>query len=319
MINTIKLINMNTQEEIELYKGGNGKYVLDSINWDSPTIEQETYRVPFQIGKTLEGITVGTRKPTITGYVVADTNNINPVGKTWEEYLEIQEKEIEENKLLLDKVINLNDDILIVAGEYKIVGRPTQPIKYSTDETENNEVCCLFSVEVECYNPLFYKEQKHINLLHVDGRFRFPLVLTTNKNDEHVVFGKIAKRQSIPVENNGDVDVGCKIVIKAVGGVVRTPVIYNVNTNERISFYDLDLSEGDYIIINTEVGEESVILHDVSTGKETSILANMNVESKLFEIKRGTYYYSCSVTDEYKDNIEMYIEYTERFYNIRGM
>ena len=46
-------MNTDTQEEIELNKGGNGRFVLDSIDWDMPTIEQETYRVPFQIGKTL--------------------------------------------------------------------------------------------------------------------------------------------------------------------------------------------------------------------------------------------------------------------------
>ena len=71
-------MNTDTQEEIELNKGGNGRFVLDSIDWDMPTIEQETYRVPFQIGKTLEGMTVGTRKPSLVGYVVADTAIINP-------------------------------------------------------------------------------------------------------------------------------------------------------------------------------------------------------------------------------------------------
>ena len=308
MINSIILMNIETQEEIELNKGGNGKFVLDSIDWDMPTIEQETYRVPFQIGKTLEGMTVGTRKPSLVGYVVADTANINSRGTTWEEYFNIQEKEIQENKLYLDSVISIYQDILITVGDYHILARPTQPPKYSTDETENNEVLCLFTLEFECYNPLFYIEQKHINLSHVDGMFHFPLVLTSDKTDKHVVFGEIMKRQSVACENNGD-----------VGGIVRTPKVYNVNTGEYISFYDLDLEDGDYITINTEVGEESIILHDSSTGENKSIIANMNVESTLFDIKKGTYYYSYEVDEQYKNNLEMYIEYTERYYNIRGM
>lgn len=319
MINSLKLMNIETQEEIELNKGGNGKFVLDSIDWDMPTIEQETYRVPFQIGKTLEGMTVGTRKPSLVGYVVANTANINPSGTTWEEYLSVQEKEIQENKLYLDSVISIYQDILITVGDYHILARPTQPPKYSTDETENNEVLCLFTLEFECYNPLFYIEQKHINLSHVDGMFHFPLILTSDKTDEHVVFGEIMKRQSVACENNGDVDVGCKIVIKASGGIVRTPKVYNVDTGEYISFYDLDLDDGDYITINTEVGEESIILHDSSTGENKSIIANMNVESTLFDIKKGTYHYSYEVDEQYKNNLEMYIEYTERYYNIKGM
>lgn len=319
MINSITLTNTDTQEEIELNKGGNGRFVLDSIDWDMPTIEQETYRVPFQIGKTLEGMTVGTRKPSIVGYVIADTANINPSGTTWKEYLEEQERQIEENKLQLDKVISIYQDVLITVGGYHILARPTQPPKYSTDETENNEVCCLFTLEFECYNPLFYKEQKHINLSHVDGMFHFPLVLTSDKADEHVVFGEIMKRQSVAVENAGNVDVGCRIVIKADGGIIKTPEVYNVNTGEKISFYDLELQDGDYITINTEVGEESIILHVASTGEEKSVLGNMNVESTLLKIKRGTYYYSYNVDEQYKNNLEMYIEYTERFYNVRGM
>ena len=319
MINSITLLNTVTQNEIKLDKAGDGKFVLDSIDWDMPTIEQETYRVPFQIGKTLEGMTVGTRKPTIVGYVIADTENIDSSGMTWSEYFEEQERQIEENKLYLDKVMSIYQDVIITVGDYHIVARPTQPPKYSTDEMENNDVCCLFTLELECYNPLFYKEQKHINLSHVDGMFHFPLILTKDKTDEHVVFGEIMKRQSVAVENNGNVDVGCRIVIKANGGLVMTPEIYNVNIGERISFYDLDLEDGDYITINTEIGEESIILHDSSTGEEKSILANMNIESTLFKIKRGTYYYSYSVDEQYKNNLEMYIEYTERYYNIKGM
>lgn len=319
MINKITLLNTETQEEIVLDREGSGIFILDSIDWDTPAIEQETYRVPLQIGKTLEGMTVGTRKPSVIGYVIADSDKINPNGNTWEEYLREQQKQIEENKLQLDKVISIYQDILITAGDYHILARPTQPPKYSTDETENNEVLCLFTLEFECYNPLFYIEQKHINLSHVDGMFHFPLVLTSDKTDEHVVFGEIMKRQSVACNNNGDVDVGCKIVIKASGGIVRTPKVYNVNTGEYISFYDLDLDDGDYITINTEVGEESIILHVASTGEEKSVLGNMNVESTFLKIKRGTYYYSYNVDEQYKNNLEMYIEYTERYYNIRGM
>ena len=59
-------------------------FVLDSIDWDSPSISMESYRVPFQIGQTLSGVTVGTRKPTVKGCGVADMGKIGALGKAWE-------------------------------------------------------------------------------------------------------------------------------------------------------------------------------------------------------------------------------------------
>lgn len=319
MINSITIINTVTGKEIELGNGDNGKYVLDSINWDTPSVEQEAYRVPFQIGKTLEGMTVGTRKPSLVGYVIADTKGMNPVGTTWDEYLNAQQEQINDNKQELDKVISLHQDVIIQAGEYQIVGRPTQPPKYSTDETENNEVYCLFTLEFECYNPLFKKDLKVVHFAHTDDKLVFPLILTEDKKDEYVVFGEIAKRTSVLMENTGDVEVGAKIVISAVGGDVKNPSVYNVQTNERISFYDFTISNGDSIIINTETGEEDVILHHGSTGNEESIVGLLTIDSILFKVLQGEYYYSYEVDETSRNNVEMYTEFTERFYNIRGM
>lgn len=319
MINTITIINAVTGKEIELGNGDNGKYVLDSIDWDTPAVEQETYRVPFQIGKTLEGVTVGTRKPSLTGYVIADTKGMNPTGTTWDEYLNAQQEQINDNKQELDKVISLHQDVIIQAGEYQIVGRPTQPPKYSSDAIENSEVYCLFTLEFECYNPLFKKDSKIVHFAYTDNKLVFPLILTEDKKDEYVVFGEIAKRTSVLMENTGDVEVGAKIVISAVGGDVKNPSVYNVQTNERISFYDLTISNGDSIIINTEIGEEDIILHHGSTGKEESIIGLLTIDSILFKVLQGEYYYSYEVDETSRNNIEMYIEFTERFYNIRGM
>ena len=81
MIDKIVIRNIENGEEQEI-SSDNPVFVLDSIDWDSPSISMESYRVPFQIGQTLSGVTVGTRKPTVTGYVVADMSKIEALGKT---------------------------------------------------------------------------------------------------------------------------------------------------------------------------------------------------------------------------------------------
>lgn len=320
MIDIVKIINVETKKEITIDKNASEyKYVLDSIDWDSPVVESNTYRVPFQVGKTLEGVTIGTRKPSITGYIIADTTRIDTSGITWNEYFEKQKEVIERNKEEMNNLISVYQDVILIADGYYLKARPTQPPKYAIEEQDNNEVLCLFTLEFECYKPLFYSESKIADFARTEKKVSFPLILTEDKKDEYVVFGEIAKRKSVLIENNGDIDVGCVITIKAVGGNVKNISVYNVNTNEKILFYDLTLSDGDSIIIYTDTEKEDVILHDGKTGKERTIIGELDINSILFKILRGKYYYSYDADEDSLANIEMNIEFSEMFFNIRGM
>lgn len=315
MIESIKCRNVVTQKEITIEKSAK-VFVLDEIDWDSPSVSMESYRVPYQVGQTLAGVTVGTRKPTVTGYVVADTSNINPLGKKWSEYLKEQEQQIEESKIELDKMFSVYQDVIIEANGYYITGRPTQPPKYSTKEEDNNEIMCYFKLEFECYSPLFYSTSKMIELATTAGEgLHFPLIIPS----EGVVFGKIEKKQSINITNNGDSDVGCTIKVGASGGVVKNPKIYNVNTGQYISFDDVTLQDGDYITITTSIGEENAIHHVVETSTDVSLIGNISIGSEFIQIKQGSYYYAYEVDKQYENNIDVSIEFTERYFNIRGM
>lgn len=314
MIKQISIQNIETNEVLE-FIADKAPFIIDSIDWDMPSVSMDSYRVPFQVGTTLSGVTVGTRKPIVTGYITADMENEEVLGLTWKEYFEKQEEKIQENKMKLDKLISVYQDVLITVGEYFLKARPTQPPKYSTDVKENNEVICYFSLEFECYNPLFYKGSKLISLAMISGGFHFPLIIPPEK----VIFGEIFRRQSISIENNGDADVGCIIRIKANGGVVKNPKIYNVNTNEFLEFDGVTLDNGDYITITTDIGEENAIKHDISTTTDISIIGNLKPKSSFFQIKQGSNFYAYSVAEDYVNNIEVSIEFTERYFNVRGM
>lgn len=314
MIKQIRIQNMETNDILE-FVADKPPFVIDTIDWDMPSVSMDSYRVPFQVGTTLSGVTVGTRKPTVTGYITANLEQDEILGMTWKEYFEKQEKAIQENKMKLDKLISVYQDVLIIVGEYFLKARPTQSPKYSTDMKENNEVLCYFSLEFECYNPLFYKGSKFISLAMISSGFHFPLVIPPEK----VIFGEIFRRQSISIENNGDADVGCIIRIKANGGVVKNPKIYNVNTNEFLDFDGVTLDNGDYITIKTDIGEENAVKHDISTATDISVIGNLKPKSKFFQIKQGSNFYAYSVAEDYVNNIEVSIEFTERYFNVRGM
>lgn len=314
MVDGIAIRNIVSGVEQEI-SFNNSVFVLDSIDWDSPSISMESYRVPFQIGQTLSGVTVGTRKPTVTGYVVADMSKITALGKTWEEFFNEQERQIEESKLVLDKLISVYQDVIIKIGEYSLSARPTQSPKYSTEYKENNEVMCLFTLEFECYDPLFYSESKVVDLASIIGEFHFPLIIPP----EGVVFGKIMRRKSTLIENAGDSNVGCIITITAVGGQVKDPSVYNVNTGKKIVLEGVTMNDGDIITINTNVGEENVIHHVQSESKDVSLIGYVKTGSDYIQIEQGSAYYAYDVDEQYENNIEVSISYTERYFNICGM
>ncbi len=318
MIETITLINVTKQKNITLSKSSL-QFVLDSINWDAPSIESSVYRVPYQIGSTLDNIVIGTRKPTIEGYVIADTSAIDSSGMSWDEYYKRQLDEINNSKEFLDDVIAVYDEVIIVANGYYLKGYPTQPVKYSSEEQENNEVLCKFSAEFECFEPLFYRDSRIVHLAYTISMFHFPWIMTEDKTDEYTVFGEIHKRSSLLVENEGNVDVGCTITVKAVGGSVSNPRVYNVNTSEFIEFNGLILNDGETLVIVTETGKENAVKHSIARTSDESVIGLMTIGSEFLKIRRGANYYAYSADEQSMNNIDVTIEYTEKFFNVRGM
>jgi hypothetical protein len=312
MIKNVTITNKQTYEQIEI--GAKAPFVLDSIDWGSASVEQTSYRVPFQIGEFKTGEVVGIRQISIVGYVVAD--DVTGVGKSWKQYYEDCEKKIEENKLLLDKLFSIYYNVSIETGEYRIEGVPTTAVKYSTNEEDNNEVFCMFSVVLKCFNPMFVKGgTKQTQLATTSGKLHFPLIIKHGG----VVFGEIIKRRSVPILNSGDSDAGCVITIFADGGIVKDPKIYIIQTEEFLEFKDVTLRSGDYITVTTETGKENVIWHDASETKEINVIGHLTNDSKFIKIKKGTYDYAYSVDEQYMSNVDVKIEFEEQYFNIRGM
>ena len=313
MVNGINVRNVVTGESVDITKASD-MFVLDSIDWDSPAVTMNTYRTPFQIGESLSGVTIGKRFPSLTGYVVSRVESVSLTGKTWDEYYALQEEGINQNKRILDKIFNVGEDVVITANGYMLNARPSTPVKYSTYERENNEVMCLFTVSFECFYPLFYKDSITVDLASVSEAFEFPLEIP----EDGIVFGEIMRRQSVTVQNDGDIDVGCEVIIRASGGVVEDPKIYDVYSGEFMEFSGVSLSDGDYIRITTETNEEGAIKHSAESG-DVSIVGQIVEDSTFLKIRKGSSLYAYQVKEEQQNNIEVSVSFTPKYYNFGGM
>lgn len=315
MVSEITVTNIVTGESVRM-SADSDQFVLDYVDWDSPSVSMDSYRVPFQIGESLSGVTVGRRAPTIYGYVVSPIVGQSILGRTWDEYYREQEEGINNNKEILDRIFSVYQDVRIDAGDYHLDARPSSPVRYSATEEQNNEVLCYFAISLDCFRPMFYKDNVYTSLADTQELFHFPMIIPQS---EGVVFGEIMKRQSIVIENVGDVPAGCEITIRASGGVVENPRVYSVTTGEYIEFDGVTLQDGDYIVITTNTGEENAVKHSISDSSEISVVGNMLDGSTFLQIEKGQGLYAYSVNEEQINNIEVLVSFVPEFFNIRGM
>lgn len=320
MIQELQIINKVNGQQLSLARDGSTQYVLDEIDWDVPSVSFSTYRVPFQIGVSLSGVEFGTRQPSITGYIVSSVDGREFLGKSWNEFLEAQLQDIEQKKYELNKTITPLQDIRVIVGNYFIEGRPSSAVKFSNKENENNEVLCMFTIDINCFSPLFrLNKGKQTVLAQVQPKFRFPWILKETGN----IMGVVSNQKIINVINDGDCDIGGIIKLEAVGGKVQNPTIFNVDTQEQFMIR-LTLLEGDYLLINTKIGEENVIQHHVnylSTGKskDENVIADVIEGSTFFQFKQGSNLYGYSVEQGSDIFVNLTIDMDELFLNLKGM
>lgn len=305
MIEKITIKNLVTEEEILIDKTGSNIddagdstseniFILDKIDWDTPIISLEAYEIPFQIGQTLAGVKVGTRKPTISGYIVANiTENI--LGMTWQSYYNAQLSQIKKTKDVLNRFISVFEDVEIKAGDYKLKARPSSPVKYSNEEMLNNEVVCYFTLEFECFEPMFYKEK-------------------TSSSSSSSLYKTI--------NNRGDIDVGCVMKITS-SKTVKGFSITLITTLEHISVDEsVVLEAGDYVEINTEKGQESAIFYDSSEDTTIDIISKLGSNSKFIQIKKGVHDYMKSIISSGVGDlsaVSVSFTYSEKYFTIEGM
>lgn len=153
-------------------------------------------------------------------------------------------------------------------------------------------------IVVQCPNPLFNGSLNNVQeFSEVQALFEFPFSI----EDEGIPFSEVLDYVEALIFNNGDVDTGAIITIKASGGAVVNPKIYNVDTSEYFNL-NLSMSDGDEVTINTRRGEKSVKL--LSDGVQSNIVGAMVEGSTWFLLKPSANTFTI-VADSGQENMQV--------------
>ena len=176
--------------------------------------------------------------------------------------------------------------------------------------TDNREVYCYGYVEsnkpsifskqsgcaitIKCPDPFFYATSNTAvedSFTGIINLFSFPF-FNDSLTENTIEMGEIPSYPEQILHFDGEYSTGI-IIRMYCSNMVVDPVIYNVDTGERISINTdkitaltgSPLSVGDTIIINTKKGEKSVKL--IRGGDETNIIACLRSFDTWFTLKKG--------------------------------
>lgn len=150
------------------------------------------------------------------------------------------------------------------------------------------------TLEIICNDPYFKdKDDSTQNMSQIIDNFEFPFAIA----EEGKEFSYIDKVITKVIENNGDVEAGLIITLRAEGEVVD-PIIYDVDTREKFGL-NFTMQKSDLIQINTNKGNKKVEL--VRNNVTTNIINSIMKGNKWLELKNGDnlFTYDCKSGAEY--------------------
>lgn len=166
-----------------------------------------------------------------------------------------------------------------------------------------------FTVDLICLNPYFREViNKKVDIATWLGEFVFPLIIP---QEEGIILGLRQPSVIINIFNEGDIETGVIIKIKALGSTSK-PKIINAQTGEYM-LINKDMVQGDEIEINTNKGEKKVTF--ISGGIETNILNLLDIGSTFLTLATGDNLLTYDA-EENVDNLEISIYYNPYYMGI---
>lgn len=164
------------------------------------------------------------------------------------------EYEMENKKKNLIDIVNPLNDLMLIRESYKIEGRPTATVKFSSSYKENNDYLCKFMFTLFCSNPFWsdIKDTK-VDIALWKGSFHFPLSIPKGKN---IIMGYREPSLIVNIKNSGSIETGMIIEFRAKG-TLKNPSLFNVNTQEWLKL-EKEMVFGEIIRINTNFGKKRV-------------------------------------------------------------
>lgn len=309
MISSFELENQRSKEKISVSQSADYSFIFNDggIDWGSIQAVHNTFTFPNQIGHTIASTKMNGRQITIQGYVHGGYNYSKVKEYGFKEALDVAYNEMLQNKRKLNEMINPNDFIRMIIGDYFIEGKPEQTIVYGKEEEDNNEYFCKFFISLYCANPMFRKQSKEENKLKESvALFHFPLVLKRNG----IALSSREEYLMLPVYNEGNNEVGGIITITAKDRIVN-PEIERVDTGEKIIIAKT-MEKNEKIVINTNNGEKSII--GIVNGVEENYFRYWGFNNSWIKFEEGTTLIGYSTESHNESMLDVSIEiYPEKF------
>ena len=315
MVSNFILENRTTQKQITFGQSDEYDYLFksDGLDWGSVPAAHNTYNFPNQVGVSISSTKIKERDITITGYVyylLTEDERKLLDRNMWNEYCY---EKIKDKKRILSEVVNPSDYVRFIIGNYYIEGKPSSSVKFGNTEEDNNIYFCKFMIIVYCNNPMFKKNTITKTVISgSSGLFHFPLVLKKSG----LPMSSRKNYLMLAVENEGNVEIGGKIIFKAKGEIVN-PSVENLNTGETITI-NKTLQSGEIVTVNTVDGKEKGITGYLN-GMTTSYFNYWNFENSWFKFQQGTTLVGYSTENAAENLLDVSIELNPEKFNLEEM
>lgn len=184
-----------------------------------------------------------------------------------------------------------------------------------TRVTINNEdgyyIDPILNLEFIANDPYFYDVSDFgKNLAGISPQFKFPYTVTKQKP---LIFGYYLFSDRTIFTNNGDEEVGLKVVFKAKGAATNI-TFKNLKTGKYLKINNLSLKVGDIVTISTLRGDKYVTKYDAETKETTNIFAQLDRLSEFFYLEIGENLLSYEA-ETGQTNLEVYLYYVPMYVN----
>ncbi len=297
MVENIVFKRVDSNEELALSMTDTPFYILNNVDWGVVQGTHHSYKYVNQIGVSITSTSLKERSITVTGWIIADT-----------------EEEMDERKQFLNRYFDPRYEIDVMYKNYFLRFVPDNTVKYGTSEKENNDTIVQFQIKGTCADPLFSEiNGSKETIAATIATFHFPLIMSTNLYERGLVFGYRQPSLTAKVTNKGAVEVGMKIVFKAIGELTN-PRLIDVDTREFVAI-EKSMVAGEEIVINTNVGEKS-IQGKIGNEDYSNYFMYKDLDSTWLQLRLGDNLFRYDA-DSGLDNLEVYLYFYNKYLEVQ--
>lgn len=160
-------------------------------------------------------------------------------------------------------------------------------------------------IEVSCPMALFRAVKESVTeFSNTENMFTFPFAIESTGNP----FSEIALGEQKTIINGGDVETGVIIKLNAFSRVLN-PKLYNTDTSDHM-FLNIEMEQGDEIIINTRKKEKSITL--LRNGVRSNIVGKLDAGATWFNLVPGDNVFTYEA-DEFPENLQCIFIINDQF------